>query len=78
MLFGLRICQSTHAHAACMPPALSLQAAVYSRKLSWGWLRVQFVAGFNWVKRRPTLDYRCGGVAARVGMESGGLGSGNY
>lgn len=35
---------------------------MYSRKLSWGWLRVQFVAGFNWVKRRPTLDYRCGCV----------------
>ena len=70
-LFSFRIRQSTHAHAVWALPALSLQAAVYSRKLSWGWLRVQFVAGFNWAKRRPTLDYRCGGVAESVGGDWG-------
>ncbi|KXZ56482.1 hypothetical protein GPECTOR_1g431 [Gonium pectorale] len=33
-------------------------AALYSRKLSWGFLRCQFVAGYFWDRHRPSLDYR--------------------
>ncbi|GLC45727.1 hypothetical protein PLESTB_000505200 [Pleodorina starrii] len=33
-------------------------AALYSRKLGWGFLRCQFVAGYFWDTRRPSLDYR--------------------
>ncbi len=37
-------------------------AALYSRKLAWGILRFQFVAGYLWDKHRPSLDYRWFGV----------------
>ncbi|EFJ44862.1 hypothetical protein VOLCADRAFT_118601 [Volvox carteri f. nagariensis] len=33
-------------------------AAVYSRKLALSFLRLQFVVGYFWDTRRPTLDYR--------------------
>ncbi|KAG2422945.1 hypothetical protein HYH02_015381 [Chlamydomonas schloesseri] len=33
-------------------------AALYSRKLAWGILRCQFVAGYFWDRQRPSLDYR--------------------
>ncbi|PNW77284.1 hypothetical protein CHLRE_10g429850v5 [Chlamydomonas reinhardtii] len=33
-------------------------AALYSRKLAWGILRCQFVAGYFWDRKRPSLDYR--------------------
>lgn len=36
-------------------------AALYSRKLAWGILRFQFVAGYLWDKHRPSLDYRWAG-----------------
>ncbi|GIL72467.1 hypothetical protein Vretimale_4175 [Volvox reticuliferus] len=32
--------------------------AMYSRKLALGFLRFQFVAGYFWDTRRPSLDYR--------------------
>lgn len=35
-------------------------AALYSKKLGWGILRLQFVAGFNWKLRKCMLDYRWG------------------
>lgn len=38
-------------------PALSF-AAVHSHKLRLGILRLQLVAGFNWDKMRPLIDYR--------------------
>jgi len=34
------------------------QVCVFSRKLQLGWLRLQFMAGYNWSRQRPTLDYR--------------------
>ncbi|MEW5297198.1 MAG: hypothetical protein WDW38_006022 [Sanguina aurantia] len=33
-------------------------AALYSKKLGWGILRLQFVAGYNWKLRKCMLDYR--------------------
>ncbi|GFR41325.1 hypothetical protein Agub_g2009 [Astrephomene gubernaculifera] len=33
-------------------------AALYSRKLAWGFLRCQFVAGYFWDRRKASLDYR--------------------
>ncbi|KAG2498012.1 hypothetical protein HYH03_004270 [Edaphochlamys debaryana] len=33
-------------------------AALYSRKLAWGILRCQFVAGYFWDRQRPSFDYR--------------------
>ena len=33
---------------------------MFSRKLQLGWLRLQIVAGYNWEKQKPTLDYRYG------------------
>lgn len=45
-------------------------AALYSRKLAWGILRCQFVAGYFWDRKRPSLDYRCGVLAVHV--ENGG------
>eukprot|EP00195_Chlamydomonas_chlamydogama_P009442 CAMPEP_0202891212 /NCGR_PEP_ID=MMETSP1392-20130828/1327_1 /ASSEMBLY_ACC=CAM_ASM_000868 /TAXON_ID=225041 /ORGANISM="Chlamydomonas chlamydogama, Strain SAG 11-48b" /LENGTH=332 /DNA_ID=CAMNT_0049574897 /DNA_START=72 /DNA_END=1070 /DNA_ORIENTATION=+ len=34
------------------------QVCLFSKKLAWGWLRLQFMAGYQWSKHRPSLDYR--------------------
>mmetsp|Transcript_14552 Transcript_14552/g.42538 ORF Transcript_14552/g.42538 Transcript_14552/m.42538 type:complete len:270 (-) Transcript_14552:423-1232(-) len=34
------------------------QVAVFSRKVHMRWLRLQCVAGYNWARQKPTLDYR--------------------
>ncbi|KAL6764036.1 hypothetical protein V8C86DRAFT_2480865 [Haematococcus lacustris] len=34
------------------------QVCLFSRKLQWRWLRLQFMAGYNWARMKPTLDYR--------------------
>ena len=42
------------------------QLCVFSRKLTWKWMRLQFMAGYNWARNRPTLDYRCEHLCLRV------------
>lgn len=42
-------------------------AALYSKKLGWGILRLQFVAGYNWKLRKCMLDYRWVGVRSECG-----------
>jgi hypothetical protein len=39
-------------------PHLVPKVALFSRKLQLGWIRLQGVAGYNWLKQKPTLDYR--------------------
>jgi hypothetical protein len=34
------------------------QLALFSKKINMKWLRLQFVAGYNWTKQKATLDYR--------------------
>ena len=34
------------------------QVALFSKKINLKWLRLQFVAGYNWSKNKATLDYR--------------------
>ncbi|KAF5830162.1 hypothetical protein DUNSADRAFT_14939 [Dunaliella salina] len=34
------------------------QVCAFSKKLQFGWLRLQFMAGYNWARKMPTLDYR--------------------
>lgn len=34
------------------------QIALFSKKINMKWLRLQFVAGYNWSKNKASLDYR--------------------
>jgi len=48
---------SKYVRSLLVVPALS-SAAIYSNKINFSVFRLQFVLGFNYAKRTPSLDYR--------------------